>query len=158
MCFHYWGNYFKARVKINPITKCWEWSLSKNRKGYGQCTYKGKYQSAHRLSYYLYYNVDPGKLHVCHKCDNPGCVNPEHLWLGTNYDNHKDKIQKGRAKYALEFNNANCKLSNADVFNIRKRYEVGGETHRSLAKEYGVNHRLIGRIINYKERVHAHLE
>jgi len=75
---------------------CWEWLAVKNQDGYGRVKRFGKLESAHRVSYELYKGPLGGK-HVCHSCDNPGCVNPEHLWLGTHKDNQKDKANKNRA-------------------------------------------------------------
>ena len=75
---------------------CWEWDRTKNQDGYGRVKKFGVLCSAHRVSYELY-KGPVGDKHVCHSCDNPGCVNPAHLWLGTHQDNQKDKATKKRA-------------------------------------------------------------
>lgn len=75
---------------------CHEWIGSKSKKGYGYFHHKGKTKKAYRISYELFYGPIPSGLHVCHICDNPSCVNPEHLFLGTNTDNYQDKIKKNR--------------------------------------------------------------
>lgn len=84
----------------NKFTKhengCWLWNAARRTTGYGVFSFNGKAVTASRVSYILYHGVDPGELFVCHTCDNPGCVNPEHLFLGTNLDNVKDRISKGR--------------------------------------------------------------
>ena len=98
---------FLAKVNKDTTTGCWEWTGYTNRKGgYGHISKnvgykKQKNVKAHRLSYELY-NGPIGLLHVLHTCDNPKCVNPEHLFLGTNRDNMQDKMSKGRHRYGRD--------------------------------------------------------
>jgi hypothetical protein len=75
---------------------CWIWTGAKNYNGYGRFKYKKKMYGAHRFAYILYKEDIPEELCVCHTCDNPSCVNPDHLWLGTRKENNKDMIRKGR--------------------------------------------------------------
>lgn len=99
-------------------TPCWEWTGSLT-KGYGyiginNCT---KNEYAHRLSWIMAYGEIPDKLHVLHKCDNSKCVNPDHLWIGTNKDNQQDMIRKGRHN-PVSFpgqSNPSAKLTNEQV-------------------------------------------
>jgi len=78
---------------------CWEWTGCLDKKGYGQFYYKGKHRRAHRVSWALKYGeIPPSELFACHKCDNPKCVNPDHLFLGTQSDNMKDMSRKGRVR------------------------------------------------------------
>lgn len=75
---------------------CWLWLSTKKKNGYGTFSYESKKQHAHRVSY-LFFNADiPEGMQVHHRCDNPGCVNPEHLWIGNQKQNIQDMIQKGR--------------------------------------------------------------
>ncbi len=86
---------FEEKINKNEKTKCWEWRAS-TRRGYGLFKYKGKTTSAHRFSWELYNNKIPDGLLVLHKCDNPPCCNPDHLFLGTQKDNVIDMHNKGR--------------------------------------------------------------
>ena len=87
---------------LNRVSKasngCWIWTGSLTAGSYGQTRYNGKLWRAHRLFYTLFKSEIPNKLMVCHHCDNPQCVNPDHLFLGTNQDNLSDMVRKGRAR------------------------------------------------------------
>lgn len=78
------------------MTDCWHWRGAQNKFGYGRMTYEGRLQVAHRLAYRTFVGEIPDGLYVLHKCDNPACINPEHLWLGTYSDNMRDCWAKGR--------------------------------------------------------------
>ena len=80
---------------------CWEWQGYRNPLGYGRMRKDGKKHLAHRISYTLFVGEIPEGKMLCHKCDNPSCVNPDHLFVGTNQDNVSDCIAKGRHKGAL---------------------------------------------------------
>ena len=83
---------------IFGVTDCWHWVGPTNGFGYGRMTSKGRLQVAHRLSYEAFIGPIPDGLYALHKCDNPSCINPDHLWLGTYSDNLKDAWDKGRNK------------------------------------------------------------
>lgn len=82
--------------RSSPNGECLDWNLYCGRGGYGHATYDGVKWRAHRLSYVMHYGTIPDGLHVLHKCDNPKCVAPTHLFLGTDADNMADKVAKGR--------------------------------------------------------------
>lgn len=102
---------------VEVTAQCWFWTSAKNIRGYGQTNYKEyKKIGAHRLSYILFIGPIEDDKFVCHSCDNPSCVRPSHLWLGTTQDNKEDQIKKGRS---------GIKLTKADVIQIRKLYDQG---------------------------------
>lgn len=83
-------------LAVDTSGDCWLWTKATDRDGYGKILVDGKRIGAHRLSYLLHYGEIPNGLHVMHTCDNPPCVRPEHLTLGTMADNIRDSIAKGR--------------------------------------------------------------
>lgn len=91
---------FSTKYEINEVTDCWEWKKATNNIGYGMFRWtKGIMRTAHRVSYELFKGPIPKGMIVCHTCDNPKCVNPDHLWVGTNKDNFDDMVKKGRHKF-----------------------------------------------------------
>ena len=75
------------KVSIDKEPGCWNWKASIIKDGYGQFKFEGKMEDAHRVSYKVFIGPIPENLHVLHKCDNPSCINPDHLFLGTQRDN-----------------------------------------------------------------------
>lgn len=129
---------------------CWPWTGAKrgDRQGYGNFKIKSYVAArAHRVSYALYYGQSPGSMLVCHKCDNPVCVNPAHLFLGTVQDNSDDMVRKGRSPRRDQKGekNAAAKLTSDDVAAIR-RLIAAGHTNIAIAERYSVTHSLISRI------------
>jgi DNA-binding transcriptional regulator YiaG len=133
---------FWAKVnKTDSADECWEWTASKDAKGYGYFYKEGRggMARAHRISYELNLGPIPAGLLVCHKCDNPGCINPNHLFLGTDKDNSDDKMKKGRFKkvYQRGEKNGQSKLTGDQVKEIRARL-AAGEAQPLIAAEYGI--------------------
>jgi len=126
-----------GRWNIMP-SGCWEWSGSTCTNGYGQFIIAGRYQMAHRVSWQLHYGPIPNDLNVLHRCDNRLCVNPKHLFLGTQQDNVHDMLRKGRRAIIRGSANGNSKLTEASVRLIKKRL-AKGETCAELAREYDVS-------------------
>jgi len=113
--------------KVSPPNKneCWEW-LYVGKGRYGKFSLHGKKFQAHRLSYFIYNGYMPKKdEYVCHKCDNPKCVNPDHLFLGTQQDNMDDMVSKGRSPNNHGDRNPRATLSQEDVDRMRLMYKNG---------------------------------
>lgn len=121
--------------------ECWLWTGSAGPSGHGALKLQKKHLGATALSWFLRYGVWPAKgLYVCHRCDNPPCVNPAHLFLGTQRHNMRDCIQKGRFKFLAAKtgeSNPKAKLTQQRVEEARRRV-VAGESIRALAAEYGI--------------------
>jgi len=82
--------------RVDLVTGCWEWTRARGKKGYGMIWVVDKFIRVSRAAYELYVGPIPEGLNVCHKCDNPPCFNPEHLFVGTQSDNIRDSVEKGR--------------------------------------------------------------
>lgn len=131
---------FWAKVDRRGPDECWLWLASKDPCGYGRIGLNRRLEGAHRIAFVLGTGGQPGALHVLHNCpggDKPECVNPAHLWLGTQADNNRDKEEKGRGNHARGVRNVNSKLSPEDIPAIREK-RSSGRTLKSLGEEYGV--------------------
>ncbi len=136
---------FYTHVAVGKPDECWEWLSYTNKEGYGKFGFDHKVLQAHRFAFWFTTGVWPGDLKVCHHCDNPGCVNPAHLWRGTDRDNSHDSVEKGRMH--LGESHGNSKLIEEDVLAIRAQY-TAGVTTQQLADEYGVERSCIYKIVN----------
>ncbi len=132
--------------QVDKLGACWRWTGNISLKGYAvfYANHDGlKFWKAHRFSWHINNGPIPKGLQVLHKCDNPWCTNPEHLWLGTNADNHADKLAKGRQSKGRVVNT--CKLTEDQVLEIR----ATDDTYEALGRKYGVYGTTIAKI---KER------
>jgi len=123
---------------------CWVWTGAKWRNGYGVLKFHGRKNiGAHRFSWWVHYG-DPGSLNVLHKCDNPSCIRPSHLFLGTYADNSQDMMRKGRKRGGVQQGEKNhrSKLTVSDVQHIRQS-EVKSN---KLEKLFGVSQSCISSI------------
>jgi hypothetical protein len=140
---------FWSKVKRRP-GGCWEWQASRLPMGYGRIQVGAAQVYAHRLSWEMEHGPIPDGLFVCHHCDNPSCVNPAHLFLGTPVDNVRDSIKKGRFGLLKVGWRSPTKYTEAQVREIRKRYMRGGVSQRQLAREYGMSQGNLWSIVNRK--------
>lgn len=160
------ARFFSKIDKTSHPDGCWTWTGCKNRKGYGPFSYGGRVANggkkvlAHRLSYELHVGPIPENQFVCHHCDNPACVNPEHLFLGNNADNMRDMKEKGRhwmlhkpelilrgddhpsrlhpERMARGEAHGVAKLTEPQVLEIRALFE-SGHSKNGLAKRFGMS-------------------
>ena len=148
-CYHR-GRY---AIRIDPLEQllrrvtflpgpngCWIWTGARNSTGYGTVQVAGKTRSTHWLSYHLFRGrVDPG-LCICHACDTPACVNPDHLWLGTHRENMRDMTAKGRKRSVqLHGSRSPRSLLNEDAAAIIRTAADAGHSVASIARAFQVS-------------------
>lgn len=144
-------------AKVDKSGNCWLWQGGRNRQGYGHI---GGMMLAHRYSYFLAHGPIPAGVEVCHDCpggDNPLCVNPAHLWLGTHAENMEDMVRKGRASTdhnPIGERHSNAVLTENQVRDIRAR-RANGERQIDLAAEYGVGETTIWNLVNRRTWKHV---
>jgi hypothetical protein len=144
----FWGS-----VKVAGPDECWEWQAGRS-KGYGVIKWDGKQRKAHRISWMLAHGEMP-ELLVCHHCDNPPCVNPAHLFLGTHRDNVMDKVSKGRQPSGVGELNACALLNESQVEAILQRAQHG-EAYSWIAQDFGVSSAAVSRICLGKNWPHVY--
>lgn len=141
---------FWNKVAVGEISECWPWAASRFRNGYGQ--FKAESTTlAHRYAYELANGPIPEGKFVCHRCDNPACCNPHHLFLGSHTDNVRDSIRKGR--FARGRRQPRAKLTVEAVRDIRARASTAGL--EALADQYGVSKSLVCYVANRKKWAHV---
>lgn len=150
---------FWSKVDVRHLDECWEWTRGRFPGGYGQfkVTPRQSPWKASRVAWLLAYE-DPEDLCVLHRCDNPPCCNPAHLFLGTPADNTADMIAKGRNRQygrhlsqegTLRISEARRKVTDAQLAEVRMR-RGSGESLRSIAKSMGVAHTTVSRALRGK--------
>ncbi len=136
------GEYFYQRVNKADPKDCWLWNGGLDKDGYGQVHTARVAQAlgvtrAHQMAFKMFRGAIPADKVVCHKCDNPQCVNPKHLFLGTVSDNNLDCIRKGRNSPVSGVRNAMAKLTPESIYEIRELQ--GTVTCFQVAKRYGIS-------------------
>lgn len=135
-------------------TRCWEWTEGLVRGKYGHYRYNGRKIYAHRYSYFLSFGKFDETLNVLHHCDNPKCVNPNHLFLGTQLENIQDMFRKGRGVIPVGEDNGNSILTEKNVIKIYKLWDSGKYMQTEIANIIGVNPRTINYVVNGKSWKH----
>jgi len=133
--------------------ECWNWSGNINSNGYGRVLIKKEHIFAHRASWMIHFGEIPKGMHVCHHCDNRACINPVHLFLGTNLDNINDKMKKGRQSRGIE--RPAAKLDNNKVRKIRYLFHEREYSNKKLSMMFNVAKSQISEVVHYKSWRHV---
>ena len=136
---------FWSKVAKGPW--CWIWTAARSPHGYGRVNVAGRSLQAHRVSWEMCKGEIPLGLHVLHHCDVRPCVNPSHLFLGTNADNIRDMHAKGRNRQPRGEANTNGKLTEDDVREIRRIYAESEISASALGRKFGVCHPTVVNIV-----------
>lgn len=141
---------FYEKVALIPFHSCWEWVGNRKLSGYGRIDFQKKSYLAHRLSWEIHRGEVPRGMFVCHKCDNPSCVNPDHLFIGSHQENMDDMRRKGRCRRISGVAHYKAKLQEKQIVQIRN----SDMSSRRLAVIFGVSHHNILSIKNRKTWKH----
>lgn len=147
---------FEANIVRIPLVGCWIWTGGLASGRYGSINVGGKQKLAHRVSYELHEGPIPEGLNVLHRCDVTTCVNPHHLFTGTQTDNMRDCANKGRHK-AVFFPGTEChfaKINDEMARDIIRKYKTGQYTQQQIGDEYGITQSNVSYIVNNKTWYH----
>jgi HNH endonuclease len=148
----FWRNVIKS-------DGCWTYK-STGQRGYGKLHVEGKHLRAHRFSWELHFGKIPLGMLVCHKCDNPSCVRPDHLFMGTSADNTADMLAKGRYVAPIRTNNPrgelhhNSKITNADAQCIKALWAKGGMRQADIGAMFGISQTSVYYIVSGRNWAH----
>lgn len=151
---------FESLISPEPMSGCWLWTGAPgdgSRNGqYGRFRMSGRQCKAHRAAWLLLRGQIPNGKHVLHRCDNPACVNPDHLFLGSNEENVADRVAKGRTGWKARQGESHPmrKLTEDDIRSIRLR-SSNGESCRSIAADFGIHYATVSEIKNLRKWRHV---
>lgn len=151
----WWKSVFWEKVGVAGEDECWLWLASVFKDdGYGQFQLGARPHGAHRVAWFLMNGEIPDGMQVLHKCDNPPCCNPNHLFLGTPLANMQDKNAKGRGVYLKGGDTYNARLRADDVRDMRERRKQG-EQLKSIAERHGVSFQHVSDIVHRRRWAHV---
>lgn len=137
---------FKENTMPEPNSGCWIWMKSQSGNGYGSAYKDGRNRNASRVSWEVFNGTVPPNLFVCHKCDTKLCVNPDHLFLGTNYENITDMVKKNKCY--------NRRVSDTSIREIRSLGNIG-ESTRTISGKFGISEGHVRKIITLRAAKHV---
>jgi hypothetical protein len=140
--------------RIRKTETCWVWIGGCHSNGYGSTIFRKKQMHAHRLSWEINCGPIPDGMMVCHRCDNPPCVRPDHLFLGDAGDNSRDRTSKGRQYIRRGEDVPSAKLVGAQIKEIRLQFATGAFSQQALADAFGVSRRNIRLIVRQETWKH----
>ncbi len=135
--------------KVDKTGDCWFWNAFRTKRGYGQIRIAGKIMVASHVAYLITHGEIPDGFFICHHCDNPPCVNPLHLFAGTQRDNMLDKVRKNRQPHGEKCYNS--RLSDKDIFQIRLLSKLGFSGAK-IGRKFGVSQPYVSRLLHQKRR------
>lgn len=145
----FWSKVSKEGPVVRPeLGPCWVWTSYRDPMGYGRFNItKRQPKLAHRVAYALVVGPIPDGIHACHRCDNPACVRPEHIFLGTALDNMRDMSRKGRHGGRSGAQHSQAKITADIAGQIRAAWSQGGVTMRALGRQFGLSHGRISAVV-----------
>ena len=145
---------FWTKVIRGQALDCWEWQGRRSKDGYGKFFFNYQHLQAHRFSWGLHFGPIPHGMLVCHHCDNPPCVNPSHLFIGTHLDNSNDKVNKGRQGPRRSPRKSPL-FTSTQIREIRLLCDSKQENPYSLARSFGVSRNTIRQIVSRTSYKHV---
>ena len=136
-------------------SECWEWTRFRTKDGYGHMRYKGRMVESHRLALMLTDRPIPDGHEVMHLCDNPPCINPDHLTTGTHAENVADMVAKGRRAVMRGTSNPRARVTDADVIEMRRLYAEGGGTQAQIGAMFGLGKSQAHNVISGRQWAHV---
>lgn len=147
-----WHKRFHSHYSRGSDEDCWEWKSCRSAAGYGRFMLKGKSRIASRLAYQIRHGYIPDNICVLHQCDNPACVNPSHLWLGSHKENMDDRETKGRANGGSQRGESHprAKLTLDLAQEIRRLALSNAMPQSAIARQFGISQSQVSEIKNAK--------